>query len=225
MNWPTMNERKVPFNPKTGEGIAFPTGGKPHKKVGIHPLPQIANTKPLPKQYTRDDSKSTRPTNSKMRHIMPNDRAPDFSTKPEQKKRSYMPNVTIKKNDNPRGFISRGNPKNSFDPYEKDSLGENIAEAVIPGYGSLISLDDIQRAAYRTRHKSAREKLKEVVPEVFGALPAGKFATKGLNMVADTAQEIGVRYGTQAINAIDTAGDIYHDNVKPAFQKLMNMGK
>ena len=42
-------------------------------------------------------------------------------------------------------------------------------------------------------------------------------------MVPDTFKELGVRYGTQAINAIDTASDIYEDNVKPAFKEIMNI--
>ena len=221
---PKMNGREVPFNPITGEGIAFPTGGKPlsFDDPSANYDSDFAQWHSNP-QYTRDDSKSTIPTDSKMRHITPDDRDLVFATEPEQKKRSYMPNVTIEENDNPLGFKSRGNPKNSLDPYATDSFQENVLEAVIPGFGSLISLDDIQRAAYKTRNKSAREKLKAVVPEVLGALPSGKFLTGGLNMVPDTFKELGVRYGTQAINAIDTASDIYEDNVKPAFKEIMNI--
>lgn len=217
-----MNGRKVPFNPKTGEGIAFPTGGKPHKKVGLHPLPRIENTKPLPRQYTRDDSKSTRPTNSKMRHIMPDDRALDFSTKPEQKKkRSYIP-----KDAGIRKLHRREKTLKQKFATKKDSLLENAMEA-IPILGSALSIDDVARAAYNTRNESAVEKVNTVTPELLGALPAGKTTTRGLNMVPDTTKELAVRYGTQVINATDTATDIYQDNVKPspAFQKLMNMGK
>ena len=226
MNLPTMNGRKVPFNPETGEGIAFPTGGKPRKKVGIHPTPQIANTKPLPRQHTRDDSTSTRPSNFK---------APPTDGKPQKKVGIHplpqkAPKWTIKAPDPkaPYGYKTgrRGiwKPRSSHPVKKTDSLVENVLEQV-PILGTLLSIDDISRAKEKTKYGTLSEKAAALAPEIIGAMPAGKLLTSATGMATNTVKELAVRHGSTLAGASDTVGDVWQDNVKPAFKKLMTMGK
>ena len=193
----------------------------PSIRVGTHPLPQ---------DYGQD-SQSTRPSSTAHAPPRPEESSfqPPKPPPPVEKGEDKDWSMSAPDPKAPYGYErSRSGgrkpadkPSDYWNPEGKDSAFENLAESA-PFLGTVLSINDIHRAAKTKKHGSLGEKLTAVGSEIAGAVPGGKLFTRGLGMAANTTKELAARHGSTAVNLADTARDLYGDNVKPAFKKLMS---